>query len=201
MKSTMGRGRRGRRDHSRQIDEKWILKPFPDRNPETRKTNQQPDLQNPSASSSTPLNEPTTSEPMSEFIARTSKQLPNRGKPVGVSRNRRGRAFKPRFVDVGHTNSSREERSKEGEEGEIKELGSLRRLNKEELCEEEEKGGGSVSELKNDSNGESIEEPDSVEDVDYVGRRLEELQLGVAEAELSEEELRINDQLQEDEVI
>ncbi|KAH7832801.1 hypothetical protein Vadar_000072 [Vaccinium darrowii] len=197
----MRRGRRGRRDHSRQIDGKQILKPFPDRNPETLKTNQQPDLQNPSASSSTPLNEPTTSEPMSEFIARTSKQLPNRGKPVGVSRNRRDRAFKPRFVDVGHTNSSREERSKEGEEGEIKELGSLRRSNKEELCEEEEKGGGSVSELKNESNGERIEEPDSVEEVDYVGRRLEELQLGVAEVELSEEELRINDQLQEDELL
>nr|GMD40716.1 E3 ubiquitin-protein ligase RNF14 [Ipomoea batatas] len=39
-----------------------------------------------------------------------------------------------------------------------------------------------------------------VEEFDDVGRRLEELRLGVEEAELSEEQLRINDQAREDEV-
>lgn len=207
---SMGRGRRGRQDHSHQIDEKWILKPFPDQNPATVGTNHQPNLENPTSTSSTsiPLNEPTTSVPTLEFIARTSKPATNRRNPAGVPRYRRGRGSKPRFVSAGAPNSSRAERSKEGEqekEEEIKELGSVRQLNKEEVGEEEEeeeeKGGGHVSELKNDSNGERIEGPDSAEGVDCVGRMLEGLQLCVAEAELSEEELRINDQLQEDEVI
>lgn len=212
---SMGRGRRGRQDHSHQIDEKWILKPFPDQNPATVGTNHQPNLENPTSTSSTsiPLNEPTTSVPTTsvptlEFIARTSKPATNRRNPAGVPRYRRGRGSKPRFVSAGAPNSSRAERSKEGEqekEEEIKELGSVRQLNKEEVGEEEEeeeeKGGGHVSELKNDSNGERIEGPDSAEGVDCVGRMLEGLQLCVAEAELSEEELRINDQLQEDEVI
>jgi E3 ubiquitin-protein ligase RNF14 len=44
-------------------------------------------------------------------------------------------------------------------------------------------------------------EPDNGNGVDGVVTRLEEFFLGVEEPELSEEQLRINDQLQEDEVI
>ena len=70
-------------------------------------------------------------------------------------------------------------------------LGSLsiaeKVIEKEEDKEEEEEDRTEVSES-------------SDQGVDGVLSRWEELQLGVQEPELSEQQLRINDQLQEDEV-
>ncbi|CAN4077261.1 unnamed protein product [Withania somnifera] len=49
--------------------------------------------------------------------------------------------------------------------------------------------------------GDSVDKAEGSGDVDDVWRRLEELQLGAVEPELSPEQLRINDQAQEDELL
>ena len=64
----------------------------------------------------------------------------------------------------------------------------------EEEEEEEEEGEGRGGE-------ERSEVSESSEGMDGVFSRLDELQLGMQEPELSEEQLRINDELQEYEVI
>ena len=64
---------------------------------------------------------------------------------------------------------------------------------------EEEEGEGPRNE-QTDLNEEVVEASDFTHDVDDVGSRLEKLVVGVEEPELSEDRLRINAQLQEDEV-
>ena len=99
-----------------------------------------------------------------------------------VAKNRRAHRPKPMSVnksEVGSLNSLDSQ------------LGSLsiaeKVIEKEEDKEEEEEDRTEVSES-------------SDQGVDGVLSRWEELQLGVQEPELSEQQLRINDQLQEDEV-
>ncbi|XP_057475329.1 uncharacterized protein LOC130763432 [Actinidia eriantha] len=184
----MRRARRGRQDYSPQIDERWTLRPLHDQTHEKVNTQQQPDLPNPSPSSSIPLSEPTTSVAISEFIEKTPKQPKNRRSPKWVSRNQRGRGFRPRFSKAGRE----EEEGGKSKDGDINDLGSSGSFREEKECEEES---------KSDSIGERIEGTDSIEGADYIGGRLEELRLGAEEPELSEEQLRINDQLQEDELL
>ncbi|KAL6954908.1 RBR-type E3 ubiquitin transferase, partial [Sarracenia purpurea var. burkii] len=202
----MGRGRRGRQGYSYPIDERWEVRPLHYQNQETVNTNQQADFEN--SSSSMAPSDPSTIVPISEFIAKTSKPPLNHRNPKRVSRNWRGHASKPRFVRVDPPSSSTEENGKEGEadvdsNGDMNELGSSRSSKEDKVGEEEEEenGGGKAPGSENDSNGERIEGPDSIKGVDYIGRRLEELQVGAEEPELSEEQLRINDQLQEDELL
>ncbi|GFZ15469.1 NDR1/HIN1-like 8 [Actinidia rufa] len=182
------KARRGRQDYSPQVDERGTLRPLHDQTHEKVNIQQQTDLANPSPSSSIPLSEPTTSVAISEFIAKTPKQPPNRRNPKWVSRNQRGRGFRPRFSKAGRE----EEEGGKSKDGDINDLGSSGSFREEKECEEES---------KSDSIGERIEGTDSIEGADYIGGRLEELRLGAEEPELSEEQLRINDQLQEDELL
>nr|POF24866.1 hypothetical protein CFP56_26255 [Quercus suber] len=95
-----------------------------------------------------------------------------------VSKNRRARRPKPMSVnksEVGSLNSLDSQ------------LGSLSIAEK-------------VNEKEEEKEEDRTEVSESSEGVDGVLSRWEELQLGVQEPELSEQQLRINDQLQEDEL-
>ncbi|KAK7859148.1 uncharacterized protein LOC112034943 [Quercus suber] len=97
-----------------------------------------------------------------------------------VSKNRRARRPKPMSVNKS-------------------EVGSLNSL-------DSQLGSLSIAEKVNEKEEEKEEEDrtevsESSEGVDGVLSRWEELQLGVQEPELSEQQLRINDQLQEDELL
>ncbi|XP_059656843.1 uncharacterized protein LOC132303553 [Cornus florida] len=215
MRRSRGRGKPARQSHH--IDEGWIVKSFHDQTEETLITTEQPNLATPSSPTSTSHHnnvETLKTVPVSEFATETPKSAPNRRNSKWVSRNRRARVVKPRFVEkseVGYSNSSIEEKDRDGNllalkidpNGETTELGSSSSHKEdEEHKEEDEKGRDRhVSGSKNELDGETIEGSDSKKDVDNIASRLEELQLGAEEPELSEEQLRINDQLQEDELL
>lgn len=103
-----------------------------------------------------------------------------------VSQNQRAHVAKTTFVKKSEVGSGSEVNEQKQEEDEQKQG-------------EEEEGEGPRNE-QTDLNEEVVEASDFTHDVDDVGSRLEKLVVGVEEPELSEDRLRINAQLQEDEV-
>jgi E3 ubiquitin-protein ligase RNF14 len=121
--------------------------------------------------------------PPSSSSSATTATVPSSNPATGmrrnsrwVSKNRRAHGFKPK-PEVGCLNSL---------DSQLGSLSIAEKVNEKQEKEEEE---------------EEEEEERTSEGVDGVFSRLEELQLGTQEPELSEELLRINDQLQEDELL
>lgn len=125
-------------------------------------------------------------------------------KPKWGSRNRRARGVKPQFVEkteVGFSNS--EVGSWNGEVGGFS-FGERVNQEQEDHEESRDQEGEEKQEnlaVKSGMREEKIDEMyESSKEVDDIVSRLVELQLGAEEPGLSEEQLRINDLSQEDEV-
>lgn len=173
----MRRGR-SKKEKGHHIDERW--KPIDQDEERKQKSHvNDPSLLLPSSS---PDNQDTTDPktiPISKFIRENERELPNRRKPDGFSPKGWVRVDEPQKVGRDEVGSSSDCKEEVGER---------------------ESGDGCSLDSKNDPSVRISETSESSKDSIDVVRRLEELKLGGGEPELSEEEQRINDQLQEDEV-
>ncbi|XP_021292412.1 E3 ubiquitin-protein ligase RNF14 isoform X1 [Herrania umbratica] len=188
MRRTRGGSRQGHHHHQPlQAEETWSVKPFHD--------TPQPPQQDPHHQQE----EPNLNFPSSPSISHQLQSLDFTPKPSRTHRNpnwkyRRGHVAKPRFVKKSELISSKSELSSEDNKASLSVV-------EEVNCDEEENKGSEALESKIDGDGEEIEGDESQNSADGVVSRFEELRLRVDEPELSEERLRINDQLQEDELL
>lgn len=142
---------------------------------------------------------PTT--PGAEVLSRGSARRTryNHQNPRWASRNRRARLARRQLAKESEPCALNSEVGSSGVDDE--------RMNKEREVEEEKrevqgkaKDGNLASKIEV-VGGERIEALESSKDEDDITSRLEQLRLSAEETQLSEEQLRINDQAQEDEVL
>ncbi|GLT58565.1 hypothetical protein SLA2020_314480 [Shorea laevis] len=137
----------------------------------------------------------------SPSLSSTSSQQQSRNRKW-LSRNQRAHLAKSNFIKKPDPNSMDEEvNSFDVESNNLSsEVTSL--SIGEEAEREQENEGGEVAESYIKEDGEGNEGDETSEGADsFMSRRLEELQFGVEEPALSDEQLRINDQSQQDELL
>ncbi|OMO77344.1 Zinc finger, RING-type [Corchorus capsularis] len=191
MSGTRRGSRQGQYRHHvpRDADETWSVKPLHDTPQQPQLDSEQQEESNLDCPSSSSAN--SHQQKFSDFTQRPPKTHRNPN-----WKSRRGRVARPRFVKKSELTSSKSELSSEDSKASLS-VG----VAEEVKGEQEENKESEVLESKGEESGDGIEEDEPQDGVDDVISRLEELRLRVEEPELSEEQLRINDQLQEDELL
>ncbi|XVF11075.1 hypothetical protein REPUB_Repub07fG0238200 [Reevesia pubescens] len=193
MRGTRRGSRQGHRHHHHhQNDDTWSVKPLHDTLQQSQDDSQQQQQQQEESNLNSSTSSSIYNQPRFHYFTQ---------KPHKTHRNlnwkyRRGHVSKPRFVKKPELNSSKPELN--SEDNNEASLSVVEEVNGDQ---EENKGINVLESKIEDNNGEEIEGDESQNCADDVVSRLEELRLRVEEPELSEEQLSINDQLQEDELL